>query len=481
MGRAPNFYYQGNPGAEIGSSFARAIFGDPAAAAKQAELRSQMQLREAQAAEADAHGRLYGSQTTGQDTQNAAGASLPEMFRNFAASRAPAPPPPTVASPGFADFDAPMPEPEARPDPTSSLANLIATIGQMNGKEADPTKLLGSYGAFGGDDELARRGMVAQGHSPTKDFAITPERADEIAATDAAARQKQAWGVADRNHATDIPVANIRASASRYGSDQSAAASRYATDGRTATAGFKAGGAAPSFDAIKKVFPTATMNSGWRSVEHNREVGGVANSTHLGLTPGVQGYDLPVQPGLTVERAAALIEEANPGVRVVEARDETGRKGPNGKPLGGWHFALAHDASYVAPAKPVAGKGGKTPVSKPVTGKDLETLSDELDKVLEARGLSQRGPGEAGPITSLDPIAYRRIRSEAISRFQQSGNPVDAAMGAFDEFARRGRAKRLAGNQATAPAGQRLSVEQASKLPKGTRFIGVDGVERVRQ
>ncbi|MBV1687442.1 hypothetical protein KRR38_07065 [Novosphingobium sp. G106] len=477
MAREPNFYYQ-DPTAAISTSVARAIFGDPAMAQAQAKARTEAALREAQTREAEAHGRLYGSQATGQDTQNTAGASLPEMFRAFAASRAPAPPPPTVASPGFENFDAPMPEPEARPDPTSSLANLIATIGQMNGKDADPTKLMGSYGAFGGDDELARRGLVAQGHTPTKDFAITPERADEIAATDAAAKQKQAWGVADRNHATDIPVANIRASASRYGSDQSAAASRYATDGRTGTANFKAGGAAPSFDAIKKVFPNATMNSGWRSVEHNREVGGVANSTHLGLTPGVQGYDLPVQPGLTVERAAALIEEGNPGVRVVEARDETGRKGPNGKPLGGWHFALAHDASYAAPAKPAAGKGA---APKQVAGKNLADLDQQLNIVLAGRGLGTLN--EDKTLTGgLDPIAKNRMRSEAIRRFQQSGNPVEAAMGAFDEFARRGRAKRLSQPQ-PAPAGdnQRVSPEAAAKLPKGTRFIGMDGVERIRQ
>ena len=103
------------------------------------------------------------------------------------------------------------------------------------------------------------------------------------------------------------------------------------------------GGPAPSFDAIQRVFPDVTMNSGVRTPEHNREVGGVSNSTHLGLRPGVQGYDINVQPGMTVDEAAARIEAANPGVRVVEKRDETGRTGPNGKPLSGWHFALLNN------------------------------------------------------------------------------------------------------------------------------------------
>lgn len=47
MPRAPNFAYQ-NPMGDIGSSLARAIFGDPAAAAEQARVRAEMELRAAQ-------------------------------------------------------------------------------------------------------------------------------------------------------------------------------------------------------------------------------------------------------------------------------------------------------------------------------------------------------------------------------------------------------------------------------------------------
>jgi hypothetical protein len=100
---------------------------------------------------------------------------------------------------------------------------------------------------------------------------------------------------------------------------------------------------APSFAAIQKVFPNVDHpTSGLRSIAHNREVGGVANSLHLGLVPGVQAYDIPPQAGMTIHEAAAKIEAENPGVKVVESLAHRARK-PDGS-LGGyhWHFALAH-------------------------------------------------------------------------------------------------------------------------------------------
>ncbi|MFM5924581.1 MAG: hypothetical protein ACKOPG_10400 [Novosphingobium sp.] len=214
----------------------RAIFGDPEMAQKQAQVRAEMDMRAAQAEEARAHGGLYTSQTTGQNTANAAQAGLPSLVADWVRSSQPVPQQ-TVDSQDFANFDQPLPQPEPRPDPGSSLAALIGAMGQMNGDKVDPRQIMGTLGAFAGGDELARRGLVAQGQSPSKDFAITPQRADEISARDAVEEQTKDFGVARINHASDIPVANIKASADRYGADQRLVGTEYTADTKGGSGG----------------------------------------------------------------------------------------------------------------------------------------------------------------------------------------------------------------------------------------------------
>jgi len=239
MSTGQNFYYQGNPAEALGSTLATALFGDPAARAKQQEMQSQMALREAQAGQARARGELYGAQTTGVGIQNSAAQGLPGLIANMA----PRPAAPMVAAaPDGGNLEAAFDSsvgPAAHAETQQAaihrgLPELLAAMGQMNGAKIDPRQLMGTYGAFMGGDELARRGMVAQGQNPSENFALTPQRADAISARDAVEEDRKAFGVARINHATDIPVANIQAGAKRYGDDRQLEGTRYRVDHRPA-------------------------------------------------------------------------------------------------------------------------------------------------------------------------------------------------------------------------------------------------------
>ena len=51
----------------------------------------------------------------------------------------------------------------------------------MKGDKVDMSETIGAPGAMLGDDEFARRGLIAQGQMPGKEFALTADRADQIA------------------------------------------------------------------------------------------------------------------------------------------------------------------------------------------------------------------------------------------------------------------------------------------------------------
>lgn len=443
MPRAPNFAYR-DPTAEIGNALVRAIFGDPAMAAQQQQHRSELELRAAQAEMARAHGGLYTSQTEGVDQQNTAARGMPAFFQAMYA----APPPmPSLDDPNFVTDAGP-----SAPIPTRDdifRAGLPAFLGNaaiMQGDKIDPRALIGTAAAFGGDDEMARRGLVAQGQTPGEKFALTPIRADAISARDAGESQTQAFGVAERNHASDVPVAKIRAGATVQ-------AAQVGADGRTRVAEMKATGPAPGFDAIQRSFPGAKMSSGWRSVEHNREVGGVDNSSHLGKTPGVQGYDIPVQPSMTIDQAARKIEKDNGGaVQVVEALAHRAKK-PDGT-LGGmhWHFALK---SVGGPANGAATSSGKPATVKPprlLSKSAVGMIDTELTDHFKIYGIT------------LAPAVKSQLKDRAIEIYQQTGNPVLAVRQAAQERADRRRAKdRPAPRTSAIPAGARTATGPGGK------------------
>lgn len=441
MPRAPNFTYR-NPLEDIGPSLVRALLGDPAMAAAQRQQQSEMDLREAQAAMARSRGGLYDSQTTGVDQQNAAAQGMPGFF----AKMYEAPPPmPSLDDPNFVQDAGP-----SAPLPTRDeifRAGLPAFLGNaaiMQGDKIDPSALIGTAASFGGGDEMARRGLIAQGKTPGENFAITPGRADEISARDAGEDQstkfgvaginrKSAFDVATVNNRDDVPVANIRAGAT-------VKAAQIGADGRANVANTKATGPAPGFDAITRSFPGVTPNSGLRSEQRNREVGGVEGSLHLGKTPGVQAYDIDPIPGMTVEQAAAKIEADNGGrVQVVSAIDERGRTGPNGKKLGGWHFALKSVGGPAAkPAKPGAAAKPPRMLSKSAVG----MIDAELTGHFKSYSIT------------LAPAVKSQLKGRAIEIYQQTGNPVLAVRQAVQERAERIRAKSKPTARANAaPAG----------------------------
>lgn len=237
MATGQNFYYQGNPGEAIGGALATAIFGDPALRAKQQQMQSEMELRQAQADMARQHGAYYGAQTAGVGIQNDASQQLPALLQAMTPRPAPPPIEPDGTNLGAA-FDSSV-GPQAHGETQEAaiqrgLPALLAAMGQMNGDKIDPRQIMGTYGAFMGGDELARRGMVAQGQSPSENFALTPQRADAISARDANFDLTKSVAVAKTNHATDIPVANIHAGASRYGDDRQIEGTRYTVDHRPA-------------------------------------------------------------------------------------------------------------------------------------------------------------------------------------------------------------------------------------------------------
>jgi hypothetical protein len=469
MARGQNFYYQ-DPSEAIGSSLARAIMGDPAMAQKQQQMRAEAALRDAQTEQARQHARLYGNQATEQEGQTGSWDGVPDLIARYAQQMvpqaapaqqaAPVSPfgqmfsPETVASLPGVDAGGALPEVPNIPAPEpvvdrsamarQTLAELVGHFARAKGDKVDIPQALGPLMALFGTDEMSRAALIGRGQTPGASFAIDAGRADEIAARDAAAKQRQAYGVASINHGNDIPIANIRAGSARdvatinHGNDIPVA--NIKAGSVRDVAGIKAG--APGFDAITAAFPGVPMNSGWRSKERNREVGGVSNSAHLGETPGRQGYDIPVQPGMTVEEAAARIEEANGGrVRVVEARDERGRRGPNGKPLGGWHFAL--EGVGGKPAKPAA---ASAPKMVPAAG--AKAIHEEVK--------AQMGGGNFARAT---PGSLAIIKKWATQNYQQSGSIPDAVQQALkraDQSIGRGGAapgpKPAANNTPPAPA-----------------------------
>lgn len=233
MARQQNFYYQADPTAQIAGNLARALFGDPQAAAAQEAQAAELAQARAQTRSYDALADYRDAQTQGVSAQNAAAANLPELFALMSGNV-----PAAQASPqvGFQDWlggaalpgapaendllagtpmaDAPPPPPPAT-GVAANLPALLANMGIMQGDGIDAGQLMGTYGAFMGGDELARRGMIAQGKTPGENFALTSTRADAISARDAAEDYTKATGVAEINNRDNIAIENIRAGADR--------------------------------------------------------------------------------------------------------------------------------------------------------------------------------------------------------------------------------------------------------------------------
>lgn len=198
-------------GSDIGYSLGRALFGDPQAAARQAAQRSEEAQRDAEAQAALARAKLAAAQTNGEEIKNTASRGLPGLLSSMYQTQAAQPErAPMGNEPDDGGVIPAVPGVSAAQAFHAGLPAMIAAMAQ-SGHAGDADKVTRTLAAFGGDDEMARRGLVAGGNSPSKDFAITPGRADEIAATDNGAKLRQALGVATINNRDDIPVAQIQA------------------------------------------------------------------------------------------------------------------------------------------------------------------------------------------------------------------------------------------------------------------------------
>lgn len=434
MARGQNFFYQ-DPTADIAGNLAKAIFGDPAAAAQQRQQQAEIHERQSRAG-------LLQAQANGQIGQNEAAAGLPALFQNFVTANTPPPPGPGIDSPEFADFGTPMPAPAPRPDPRGVLGQLVAAMGIMNGDKIDPTKIMGAFGAFGGDDEMARRSMVAQGSTPGKDFAITPERADEIAMAAAQQEQAKAFGVAGINRKSafdvatinnrdDIPVANINATARRDVAEIGAAnrpngMSRGERNNNPGNLEFgplaKSLGATGS-DGRFAIFPSyeAGVKAQEALISGPSYVGGGRNTIDAVITryapPSdgnpVDSYADYVSRRTGIARNQPLSPAQVPLIAEAMREFETGSR-PGGK-AGGKTGGKA------------AGKAAAGP--KPLKPTELKMIQGELERYYPADG-------------SLSADARGVMLTKAVERFRVSGDPVSAVSGAINDLRAAGRAKR---------------------------------------
>jgi hypothetical protein len=327
------------------------LFGDPEAAAA-------AQLQRAKIAQLQASAGYDQSRTADQELRTGVRTGLPAMFEELA-PRARQAPPETLD--GFLS-----PEYQPRPAETEEDAyrraapGIAAAIAQMN-ETNDPTKVLGSLAAFMGGDSLARRGIIAQGNTPGASFAVDAGRADQIA--------EQGYNkdrdVARINHESDIPVANVQAAASRYGSDNTAASSRYntdvdsgdnryRTDQSVGVARYKVdaeNGRAPVADTaavVRSVWPQARITQTAR--DPNSALGRANPGSTHNLPGGAGTVDVAPIPGLTFEQY--LDGYRRQGYTVLYAKDEV--KNPSRHATGPhWHVQLAGGPG-AKPGKPGA-------------------------------------------------------------------------------------------------------------------------------
>jgi hypothetical protein len=83
--------------------------------------------------------------------------------------------------------------------------------------------------------------------------------------------------------------------------------------------------------------------------------------------------------------------------------------------------------------------------------------------------------------TILSSTRDERIVMAALRRFQEARSATRAALQRDIQRRQGGAAPVPSGGQAGPAASRRLSPQEAASLPPGTRFVGTDGVERVRQ
>lgn len=335
------------------------------------------------------------------------------------------------------------------PDQAGLARALIPLIMAAGGAQENPNigDMVGGVTAILGDDGMARRGMVAQGHTPGKEFALTPERADDIAKQGYDADYRKGTAEATINHATDIPVANIRA-----GADLGVARINHATDIPVAEiqAGAKRDvaslGKTVGFSLVSDVLPGARLTgprAGERDTEQNKAVGGADHSYHL-PGDGVEAFDIQPGTGARTFADAYAAMRAKYGGRLVEAKDETNRPGHGPH----WHFAIADAPGGKAAA-------GKAP--KAVSAASNKMLEAELKKQITTAGMN------------VTPGAMADIRASVANDFQRTGNAAESVKNVIQRVK-----ERVASAGAPPVAGAQKASDGQWYVKRGGQFYRVD-------
>ena len=442
--------FHANPAAEIGASLGRALFGDPAAAAAQQQQQGEVEAVNARRQQAEAQARLLRLQGDGVSNENIA---LQFGLGNAIAAMQPAPPPETLdefLSPEFKAQGSPI-ERKA----TAFSAGVPELLNQLiqggNGKDA--SSLVRAFAAFGGGDETARRGMVAGGDTPGAAFALTADRADQIAANDDAAKLAQALGVARINNASDIPVAQIQADASRYGADTRATSARYGTDARNRyTGGWT---------------PRARNGGDNDDAAVDGKISGAARYLGLGPTDDLTGVD-PRRIAM-----AMTLSEGGPGSLAARNRNPGNLKNRDGsfQRFNSDKEGLAA-ATALVQRKLASGQttiqtlieglpvgGGRSPARPSLPRAINKTTVDLIDTYINEGGAKD----VAGP-------AREMIRTRARQLYQQTGDPVSAVQQAIQE--RRADGRRILAKRNERPAGLPAG---AKKAPDGRWVVQKGG------
>lgn len=160
-----SFYSDPALGAGI-ENLGRAIFGDPETIIKGAVAKAQ--------------GNYYNARAAGAEVDTDRKVAAHNALRSIGTNIGSAIFGPVEAGPN-PDGSAGVPTMRSREQILAALPNVLNSAGVAY---ADKPAALGDIfaliGAMSGDDALARQGMVATGKTPGKDFALSPERADNI-------------------------------------------------------------------------------------------------------------------------------------------------------------------------------------------------------------------------------------------------------------------------------------------------------------
>lgn len=486
--------YPVNPaGAALGHSLVRALFGDPQAREAQQLHDSQILENQAQArnanSEADARnlpikyqGSLASSilayanavhpQPQAQPDLVAPDASLPgpgglpivvppgfEGVARAIATALPAetggPAPALVPAGGTA---APLALVSAGPEPTQTqspealgaMAQLFQHLVQA-GQGAHVPDFLGTIDAQAGNDETARRGFIGAGHDTGEHFALTPERADEIARMplDAAMAREQVQS-ADRRYGDNLQHVDRR-----YNTDVDASTARRGQDiGRdTAIRGqdvgadvavrgqdVRAAGTGGGVYQSPIRGPTRTVPGGQYGAPRN--YGGHAGDDLSGVRPGTDVH--PMADGTVVRRNRTagggneleiryldgsrsiykhMLDGSTDNLQVgqqVSRDDVVGGVGNTGSASHGNHLHVEYytaNGQRVDPMTVINQRPSRSAAAGHPHLLTRATVTVVDNEIAHRMGASW---------DRISPGAQRHLRELSMSNFQASGNPVAA-------------------------------------------------------